>query len=217
MAFLENLPPSSLTAGPAAVVWPLDQSSSFSVRSLRNSLTSERCVNFFDFPKEVIWSNPVPPKIQGFCWMVWHKKITSVDNLQRRGMSLANRCVVCEQEEESVDHLFVNCQFALEVWDRVSSKLSLVGPRLDSVRGLFSAWKCMNFSVPFSEVSLILLHSILWYIWLERNERVFNDKSRNAAQVTFSILCNLGRWLGTAKVFSAASLTHWNFFIFDPG
>ncbi|CAN1315917.1 hypothetical protein LINPERPRIM_LOCUS29879, partial [Linum perenne] len=80
---LQSLPSDIITAGPASVIWPLEKSGSFSVRSLRRLLSKERFVGFQDFPREVIWSKAVPTKVQGFCWMVWHEKIASIDNLQK--------------------------------------------------------------------------------------------------------------------------------------
>ncbi|CAN1356356.1 Putative ribonuclease H protein At1g65750 [Linum perenne] len=214
---LEGLPPDFLTAGPAWVVWPLEGSGVFSVRSLRRTLLEERFEGCHDFPHQIVWAKSVPPKVQGFCWMVWHKKIASIDNLQRRGMTLANRCVLCEKDLESVDHLFIHCEFAVEVWNRVSSVLSLLGPRNEDVRGLIQAWKCMNCTPTFEEVAGVIIHGIFWYIWLERNERIFSECRKNERQIVVRVLWNVGRWLAANKLFSAEKLVQWNSFIFDTG
>ncbi|CAN1243527.1 hypothetical protein LINPERPRIM_LOCUS5717 [Linum perenne] len=149
--------------------------------------------------------------------MVWHGKIASIDNLQKRGMIMTNWCALCQKDAESVDHLFSQCHFASEVWDRVSSKLSLFGPRNGNVKGLFSAWKGMNCTPSFPESSRVVIHGVVWYIWLERNERVFKDVRRSEFQVSQRVLCNIGRWLGAARVFSEPRLSRWYEFIFDPG
>ncbi|CAN1756223.1 hypothetical protein LINPERHAP1_LOCUS6060 [Linum perenne] len=95
---LESLPVDYISAGPASVVWPLESSGRFSVSSLRGFLISEKYAPILDFPYEVIWDRAVPSKVQGFMWMVWHGKIASIYNPQRRGMALANRCVMCERD-----------------------------------------------------------------------------------------------------------------------
>ncbi|CAN1252348.1 Putative ribonuclease H protein At1g65750 [Linum perenne] len=213
---LHSLPADTITAGPASVIWPLEKSGSFSVSSLRRHLSNERFVGIQDFPLEVIWSKVVPTKIQGFCWMVWHGKIASIDNLQKRGMTMVNRCVLCEKDAESVDHIFTSCEFSSLVWDRVSSKLSLFGPRHNNVKGMFSAWKGMNCIQSFPEASKALMHSLVWFIWLERNDRVFNDVRKGERQVAYRVLYNIGSWLAAAKFFSAAKLTCWNSFVLEP-
>ncbi|CAN1782834.1 Putative ribonuclease H protein At1g65750 [Linum perenne] len=63
---LEALLAHHITVGPASVVWPLECSGLFSVRSLRNSLLAERSSVFLEFPTNVIWSKAVPTKIQSF-------------------------------------------------------------------------------------------------------------------------------------------------------
>ncbi|CAN1304570.1 hypothetical protein LINPERPRIM_LOCUS26241 [Linum perenne] len=105
--------------------------------------------------------------------MVWHGRIASVDNLQKRGMILANWCVLCEKDLESIDHMFIHCSFTANVWSRLSSKLSLYGPRNENVRGLIDAWKGMNCSTMFADAARVILHGVFWYIWLERNARIF--------------------------------------------
>ncbi|CAN1782833.1 hypothetical protein LINPERHAP1_LOCUS16042 [Linum perenne] len=149
--------------------------------------------------------------------MVWHRKIASLDNLKKRGMVLANRCALCKRDLESVDHLFIHCPFAYAIWDRVSSKLSMFGPRNNSVRDLLEAWKGMNCTPTFAEASKVVIHGVFWYIWLERNARVFNDVRFSVTQVVARILFNIGRWLRATGLFSAADLSNWVLFIFDPG
>ncbi|CAN1331689.1 Putative ribonuclease H protein At1g65750 [Linum perenne] len=217
IAMLESLPDEYVSAGPASVVWPLESSGRFSVGSLRRLMVSERYAPIHDFPYEVIWEKAVPPKIQCFMWMVWHGKIASIDNLQRRGMVLANWCVLCERDAESIDHLFVHCPFALTVWSGLSSKLSLYGPRNDKVRGLIGAWKGMNCISTFAVASRVILHGVLWYIWLERNDRIFTDTRKDERSVIGKALWNFGKWLYATGSFSSADLDSWNMYIFYPG
>ncbi|CAN1121444.1 Putative ribonuclease H protein At1g65750, partial [Linum perenne] len=157
LEYLARLPPDFVTGGPAWIIWSLEGSGAFSVRSLRLWLSKDRFQGSLECPHHTIWAKGVPPKIQSFCWMVWHKKIASVDNLQRRGMTLVNRCAMCEKNLESVDHLFIHCEFAVAVWNRVSSILSLFGPRNEDVRGLFAAWKGMNCIPIFENVVGVVL------------------------------------------------------------
>ena len=48
----------------------------------------------------------------------------TLDQLKRRGMTFANRCFMCEEEEETIDHLLIHCKIAKMLWDLL---LSIVG------------------------------------------------------------------------------------------
>ena len=48
----------------------------------------------------------------------------TLDQLKRRGMTFAKRCFMCEEEEETIDHLLIHCTFAKMLWDLL---LSIVG------------------------------------------------------------------------------------------
>ncbi|CAN1750240.1 hypothetical protein LINPERHAP1_LOCUS3984 [Linum perenne] len=149
--------------------------------------------------------------------MVWHKKIATSDNLQRRGLCLVNRCVLCERDLETVDHLLIHCDFTSAVWNRVSSVLSMCGPRNGEVRGLIESWKGMNCNSVFAEVARVLIHGVFWFTWLERNDRIFRGSKKNVQQVAVRILFNIGRWLAAKGLFSDEKLVLWHSFIFDPG
>ena len=39
-----------------------------------------------------------------------------LDNVQRRGVAVANRCYLCGKEEENCNHLLLHCGFSRAVW-----------------------------------------------------------------------------------------------------
>ncbi|CAN0918805.1 hypothetical protein LINGRAHAP2_LOCUS31093 [Linum grandiflorum] len=134
---LNSLPKVHITAGPASVVWALKTSGRFTVKSLRSAISVHHFPRFDFFPFEIIWVHLVPTKIQCFAWMVLHKKIATTDNLQRRGFYSGGggRCALCSINGESVDHLFIQCKYSVEIWSRLSLVLSLHGPFHHNVAG----------------------------------------------------------------------------------
>ncbi|CAN0881830.1 Putative ribonuclease H protein At1g65750 [Linum grandiflorum] len=217
MARLEDLPADHITSGPAALVWPLEKSGSFSVRSMRRALVDERFPGEAGFPFDSVWVNYAPPKTQVFCWLAFHKKFATVDNLQRRGLHLANRCVMCYSCSESVDHLLLQCDFSSSVWATVCSRLSIFGPLPFEVREFVSTWKDLNCLASFSDAMKVLMHATFWCLWIERNNRIFREQSKTVNQIAVKILISVGRWLSAAGVFSLEKQNCWNRFTFDPG
>ena len=45
----------------------------------------------------------------------------TLDQLKRHGMTFANRCFMCEEEEETIDHLLIHCKFDKMLWDLILS------------------------------------------------------------------------------------------------
>ena len=55
----------------------------------------------------------MPPKVAFFAWEASWGKVLTLEQLQRRGFSLASRCFLCLSEVEMMDHIFTSlCQDA---------------------------------------------------------------------------------------------------------
>lgn len=57
-----------------------------------------------------IWKVRVLPRVIAFGWIAMQKKILALDNLRRRRLIVVNACPMCLNDEETVDHLLVQCR-----------------------------------------------------------------------------------------------------------
>ena len=71
------------------------------------------------FPRQVIWNLWVPSKVNFFAWEAIWGKVLTLDQLQKRGWSLINRCFFCKEEEESINHIFLHCFLVKFLWQLV--------------------------------------------------------------------------------------------------
>ena len=66
-----------------------------------------------DFPFRSVWNSMFPSKISFFAWEASWGKVITLDQLKRHGRALANRCCLCEEEEETIDHLLIHYKIAM--------------------------------------------------------------------------------------------------------
>ena len=77
----------------------------FSVKSLYSILDSRRGVQF---PINIIWIVCLLKCVS----LLGGGKVLTLDQLKKRGRCLANRCFLCCEEEESIDHILIQCSRA---------------------------------------------------------------------------------------------------------
>lgn len=89
---------------------------------------------------------------------------------------LYTKCVFCGLQE-TVDHLFISCQFATSVWEAApfsNVQATLGTTNFTSV--LQASRKLVN--LPPTGVHLVSLFPwIVWTIWLTRNQRIFRTEN----------------------------------------
>ncbi|RVW51870.1 putative ribonuclease H protein [Vitis vinifera] len=95
------------------VIWRETNCGKFSVKSLYKSLVSGHPISF---PSSAIWKVTVQPRVS-FFWVGSNVgKALTLDQLQRRGWALANKCYLCQRHEESIDHILLHCDKARELF-----------------------------------------------------------------------------------------------------
>jgi hypothetical protein len=87
----------------------------------RKSSVKEAYECFFlgsiDFvPFQRIWKFWAPSKCQFFIWLAAHNKCWKADRLACHGITHPNKCPLCDQEEETIDHLLISFTFLRQFW-----------------------------------------------------------------------------------------------------
>lgn len=101
--------------------------------------------------------------------------------------------MLCDQEDESYNHLLLSCVFTREVWARLLDSVGLLrlAPTHDDT--LSDWWLRSRLELPTSLRrafdSTVLLVS--WAMWKERNGRTFDRSSRTTSQLLTVIIDDL--------------------------
>eukprot|EP00268_Persea_americana_P068653 TRINITY_DN9599_c0_g4_i1.p1 TRINITY_DN9599_c0_g4~~TRINITY_DN9599_c0_g4_i1.p1 ORF type:complete len:154 (-),score=18.03 TRINITY_DN9599_c0_g4_i1:181-642(-) len=103
--------------GEDARVWTTSKDGTFFVSSFFSAISNssrERSV------LRSIWKlkphpppHPHPPRVVLFGWLVLRRRILTMDFLKRRGITVVNGYPICLRQEESMDHLILNCKVAV--------------------------------------------------------------------------------------------------------
>ena len=109
----------------------------FSVKSLHVALEAG-CSSLF--PSSHIWNVNVQPKISFFAWEATWGKALTLDMVQKRGWALANRCFMCLEKEETINHLLLSCPRTRELWDLLFTLFGVSWVLPSSVRETLLSW-----------------------------------------------------------------------------
>jgi hypothetical protein len=107
-------------------------------------------------------------------------------------------CQLCYRNLETAQHLFKDCPFTREVWDRVAARLdcSQLFPAHNSEEKLIEWWEKRTLQQDKRQTKgLRSLHMLLcWEVWYERNRRVFKDTELSMLQLVAKVLDEVQLW-----------------------
>lgn len=74
------------------------------------------------------------PKVKFFFWIALHGKLWTVERRHRHGLQHDAACCLCDQHDETSDHLLASCIFTREVWHRLLANAAAthLGPAGDA-------------------------------------------------------------------------------------
>jgi hypothetical protein len=88
----------------------------FEVKSYYKLKVNSELVNG---PWKIIWKSKVLPRVAFFMWTAVLGKILTMDNLRKKNIIVMDWCCICKKSGESIDHLLLHCEVAIEVWNMV--------------------------------------------------------------------------------------------------
>lgn len=144
--------------------------------------------------KKAIWNLQTSPKIKLFLWKIFQDALPVGNALASRNIGTNQPCIRCNTDE-SINHLFLHCEFAHKVW-----KLAPFSSCMDS-RGLLdlsTVWLQLCKATCFPPVRIStgpLAPWILWSLWLAKNNRIFNNKETTPEEVITKAIAAAQEWL----------------------
>jgi hypothetical protein len=128
---------------------------------------------------KAVWLKDHVPKQAFICWVVAHNRLHTRDRLRSWGLSIPSTCVLCNNQDESRDHLFFQCRYSSEIWGFFTAASGLSSPPtpfMHCLLWLMSASQDRNVSL----IIKLLFQASVYFIWRERNLRVHSNNIRPA-------------------------------------
>ncbi|KAK1300209.1 hypothetical protein QJS10_CPB13g00247 [Acorus calamus] len=141
--------------------------------------------------KNWIWANHQTPKHCFTAWLAILNRLPTSDRLIQRGLQATTTCQLCLQCLESANHLFFDCAFSSYIWKTILRKAGLQPPPISSITN-WTEWLDSNCKAhPLNTLIQCILSTTIWFIWAERNARIFRGKAEHKSRVLGKILTSI--------------------------
>jgi len=162
----------------------------FSIQKLYNQIRPQG--------KKVQWrraicNNKAIPKSVFILWLAIQDRLTTKERLVKWHMNVDPICVLCNKEEETLKHLFFECDYSRQVWKMILDNLGFYPNCYKMEEVLKITYKCGKKKTPKAKLFTMCLSEAVYGIWLERNNKIFNNNCMNVMilyrQIIFRVAC----------------------------
>ena len=155
--------------------WTQDRNKGFLVNDFYNLLVGS---NDFCFLWKRIYKQKIPSWVAFFVWIVALGKCLIIDNLRKRKVWILDWCYMCKCNGELVDHLFLHCPIAMDLWSMILGLFGVSWVMPKSVVGI-ACWQGWFGHHQNGHIWIIVPHCLMWCLWRERISRCFEDSERS--------------------------------------
>ena len=177
--------------------WPASTSGVYTAKSTYERLSQ----GLLRFPlAENIWRNAAPLKCRIFVWLAAQKRVWTSDRRFRHGLQdHTSPCFVCLQEEDTIEHIMIQCPHARQVWFRLFQEIQFqtsVPTQHDNLQAwrLREASRCTTRDRKNFNATVTM---VCWSLWKHRNAWVFGDtrKQFSVEQHVIKLVDEVQLWI----------------------
>ena len=155
------------------------------------------------FPWKGVWKPKVPPRVAFFLWVTVLGKILTAENLRKRHIIIVSWCCMCKSNGESIDHPFIHCPVAQELWNAVFCTFGVLWVMPKTVRELIEGWHVVKHHQ--IRIWTAVPHCIMCCLWRERSSRTFEDRELTIEDLKLRVFRTLFEWMQATNVASCDS------------
>lgn len=113
---------------------------------------------------------------------------------------------MCLRDEEMANHLLIHCNFVCSVWVALLGRFDMHWVMPWSVAEHFQQW---FFRCQFVRCRILwkfMVYATFWKLWLEKNNRISNNKSQSVEEIVDNIVRIVPEWASKRDQFEGIFL-----------
>ncbi|GJX80225.1 reverse transcriptase domain, reverse transcriptase zinc-binding domain protein [Tanacetum coccineum] len=145
---------------------------------------------------DIVWFSICISHHAFLVWLIMEKRLKTHDMLRQWDVGVSTNlnlflCPFCKLEPDSHNYLFFECNFCAQVWSMVRAKANMddIGPNWEDIVNWIMPMSSNRLAI--SIIARLVLGATTYFIWKERNLRIFKNQSRTISQVYDIILHNV--------------------------
>ncbi|MCL7024264.1 hypothetical protein MKW94_009991 [Papaver nudicaule] len=204
-----------------ALIWLGDKRGIFSVKAAYSNYNQGN-LQSVAFPNSKVWSHAWPHRVGFFLWQACLGRLPTMTNLHQRRTATTQSilCKLCNNSDESVDHLLLHCPAISSIWSYFCGGLIGTTVMLTSVRDFISNWRSHNHPAQGKQLWKRLPAAILWGVWKARNALTFSGKQFKVRDVIRDIKIDTFNWAKSSPCFrnvdTSTIIVGWENFFLNP-
>ncbi|CAN0888737.1 Transposon TX1 uncharacterized 149 kDa protein [Linum grandiflorum] len=175
---LQLAPPTGLLADQR--IWHYSRNGVYSVKAAHRLCTEVIAADTEhrrDGDWSKIWHLDIPHRMRHFLWRIARHVLPTRTDLASRRVQVPLECGLCSSYDETLWHLFLECSTATRCWE-VAGLRSIITDSMDRVTSIDEWLFDLLTRISSNQVSDLV--AVLWGIWKERNDRVWQHQSKFA-------------------------------------
>jgi len=154
-------------------VWGINDEGCFSVKSAYASRRGDgTCIAAFD----LLWKAKAFPSVLTTAWRSLLDRLPTKECLSKRGVTMeSTSCVFCHSKVKSSQHLFLECDVVVRVWDLCHRWINILSVQHNALQNHFNSFTLTQVSNKQEMVWKGIWAAIVRSVWEHRNLVVFKQ------------------------------------------
>ncbi|KAG7591058.1 Ribonuclease H-like superfamily [Arabidopsis thaliana x Arabidopsis arenosa] len=143
--------------------------------------------------KKEIWNLKCSPKIHMLLWRAARGTLPVGTNLLRRKVTNTATCLRCGEEESEL-HLFFQCPFAREVWQKAPLHAPVSVASITELKQGISLCNSLQKSPAASTSNVATAPWLFWSLWSSRNKLIFDKRFISEEETILTAISAEDEW-----------------------